>query len=570
MMSHSQNARYSSDTRTALDEVAVYQHPSAPSRSATALSLEIQDNIFSFCPPGDLARCARVCKSWTSAPLDRLWYTQTGLVNLFRILAPLRPILSNGEFPSHIKIKRFTRDVVFSDWKRFESYATRIRHLEIPPTRTPATLLDPSALEQLVLEKPATMPVLLPSLKRLQIWGQLTLEYPWLSFFKGVLHESLRDIAISFSSKTYQAVVDFYLDLAPRSPSITTLHLWNSLTSIDQATEASVTQIIHSLRELNTIHIQSCQLTPIILSSLHQHPNIRKISIIKETIRSGRTPSGLLPASLEEGAFRRLTDLTLLCSLPELNRYLSSGTVCDCLEVLLIDVVSQPSAESFRNCLVRIVESFPGIASLVITRREDLSVVGSKREETATLSLQDLELLPRLRNLCNLEIHHTDPISMSDNELTGLLSQCPSLSTVYLNSEPIFLSISQLTINVLPLLAKRCPHLEELSLFIDGTKPVDIPEPTELMTFENLFYIDFGSSPVTEDGDVATMLGQVLPSECELNTTSAFSEDLRKALGPQVLRVVDLNHANWKKIAKVLPSLIKTRILTQKRVLKHR
>lgn len=447
-------------------------------------------------------------------------------------------------------------------------YAARIRHLEIPHTSDPAELLDASALTEIMLEKPVSVPVLLPNLKRLHIWGQLDFGYPWLSFFKGVLHEGLRDFALSFSGKTYQAAADFYLDLAPRSPGLTMLHLWTSMMSFNQVIETHMARVIRSFPELSTVHVPSCQLTPCILSSLHQHPNIRKISIIKETIRNGRTPTGLLPPRLEAGAFQKLTDLTLLCSLFELNRYLSSGVVCECLEDLLIDVVSQPNAETFRRCLGRIADTFPGLASLVITRREDLGVVRSKREAQAALSLQDLESLPRLKSLINFEIHHTDPISMHDDELAGLLSQCPSLSNVYLNSEPIFLSTTLLTINVLPLLAKRCPQLEALSLFIDGVKPVDELEPAELHTFENLFYIDFGSSSVSEEGDVVTMLAQVLPLECEFSTTSAFSDDLRKALDVRWLKAMDSNHAEWKKIAKSLPSLIKTRILTERRVLK--
>lgn len=72
-------------------------------RLASTLSQEVQDNIFSFCSSGDLARCARVCKSWSGSALDRVWYAQTGLANLFRTLAPLKLAFSPAGRPSHIK-----------------------------------------------------------------------------------------------------------------------------------------------------------------------------------------------------------------------------------------------------------------------------------------------------------------------------------------------------------------------------------------------------------------------------------------------------------------------------------
>lgn len=93
---------------------------------------------------------------------------------------------------------------------------------------------------------------------------------------------------------------------------------------------------------------------------------------------------------------------------------------------------------------------------------------------------------------------------MNNNELATLLSQCPSLTTVYLNSEPIFPSTTQLTVNVLPLLANCCPQLEALSIYIDGMKAVDMFETAELHTFKNLCRIrDFVCLRGRRRGDTA-------------------------------------------------------------------
>lgn len=118
---------------------------------------------------------------------------------------------------------------MFSNWKRFEMYAARIRNLEIPHTSATTEILDGSALTEIVTEKPASMPSLLPNLKQLHIWGQLDFGYPWLSFFKGIIHAGLLNFGLSFTGKTYQAAADFFLEVVPRLPGLRSLHIWTSL-----------------------------------------------------------------------------------------------------------------------------------------------------------------------------------------------------------------------------------------------------------------------------------------------------------------------------------------------------
>lgn len=58
---------------------------------ATALAIaEIQLQIFSLIEKSDSARCARVCRRWQKAALDRVWSSVDSLVFLVQLLAPLR------------------------------------------------------------------------------------------------------------------------------------------------------------------------------------------------------------------------------------------------------------------------------------------------------------------------------------------------------------------------------------------------------------------------------------------------------------------------------------------------
>lgn len=50
---------------------------------------ELTAIVFCFLGERDLARCARVCKSWSEPALDALWRTMSSVQPLMALLSPL-------------------------------------------------------------------------------------------------------------------------------------------------------------------------------------------------------------------------------------------------------------------------------------------------------------------------------------------------------------------------------------------------------------------------------------------------------------------------------------------------
>src|SRR6185369_13652381 len=88
--------------------------------------------------------------------------------------------------------------------------------------------------------------------------------------------------------------------------------------------ETSISNTLRSMRSLNCVRFQSCLLTPVMLSSIEQLPNLETVGLIEYgDFSQGTDLSGLLPQSVGPNPFPKLTKLALQCTLAELRRYLS-------------------------------------------------------------------------------------------------------------------------------------------------------------------------------------------------------------------------------------------------------
>jgi len=148
---------------------------------------------------------------------------------------------------------------------------------------------------------------------------------------------------------------------------------------------------------------------------------------------------------------------------------------------------------------------------------------------------------------------------MTDSELCTLLSQCPSLVTLDLNQEPMILSPTELTINVLPLIARACPQLEDLALYVDtAVEPV---ETSSLCTFTSLVSLNLGTSLLHSRPVVMKMLAQVLPEGCKLISIPSFELDAEKLFGqPDAVETRAARRKEWAQVSEWLPILLEVRI----------
>ncbi len=147
---------------------------------------------------------------------------------------------------------------------------------------------------------------------------------------------------------------------------------------------------------------------------------------------------------------------------------------------------------------------------------------------------------------------------MTNSELCTLLSQCPALVALDLNQEPMVLSPTELTINVLPLIARACPQLKDLALYVDTD--VEPLEPLSLCTFTNLQTINLGTSLLQSKPVVMALLAQVLPEGCRLISRPSFEPDVEKLFGqPDAVEAREARRKEWVQVSEMIPILLEVR-----------
>jgi len=424
------------------------------------------------------------------------------------------------------------------------------------------SMLSEAVLADLLMTRPSTSPIL-PRIKALHADGELVPDYPWCRFFTGLLHEGLHEICIYIPGRVQSpdAVLTLLEEATWRSPNVTSLSVESSLTTFDGDVGVSLSSSISRMHKLRTFITYSCLLTPPALSALEQLPNLQEIKIFSNSYLQERRTNGTLPQSVPPNSFPQLTFLMLQCSLAELCRYLSLATgISPGLHTLFVDIIAKSKSNTFQNSLVKIAEAFPLLEYLTITRNQDFSVfeedaAGSVKPPLTYRNLQPLTRMPHLRTF---DLKYEVVVSMTDSELCTLLSQCPSLVTLDLNQEPMILSPTELTINVLPLIARACPQLEDLALYVDtDVEPV---KTSSLCTFTSLESLNLGTSLLQSRPVVMKMLARVLPEDCELISKPSFELNVEKLFcQPDVVETRTARRKEWAQVSEWLPIMLELR-----------
>ena len=136
----------------------------------------------------------------------------------------------------------------------------------------------------------------------------------------------------------------------------------------------------------------------------------------------------------------------------------------------------------------------------------------------------------------------------------------PSLETLVLNADPALLSLEPtLTLRAFVPFAKYCPNLRKLALFVNASA-ADIPDG-EVGMMGRLRQLGVGVSCIAEEGPVALFLSRVCPLACTLTYGMVWelAEDGESEEGLFAEEIFS-RCAKWRKVAELLPLLIKLRM----------
>ncbi|KAF9503298.1 hypothetical protein BS47DRAFT_1369638 [Hydnum rufescens UP504] len=443
--------------------------------------------IFSWCGASTLAASACVARHWGETALRVLWreVDSNQAMHLFRVLWP-EFLPSNGMSGHRVR----------GNWDRFIYYSSRIRKLALP-----VTSLDEMSLGNRVgcdilndvnlfaFTRGRNLFPLLTALK-LDICGSASLTAAlWL------LHPNIREISLIIHEASDQHIILALETIALRCPDLRDMemHLGYSDMEPDKDIEMMCTELSGLITSLS--HLESLRLAPNMLlnprvwSAASAKPGLRSLRYVKndeggETFESHQVSPPMQVVRFRPEMFQSLLHLSL--STRFLVAFLLFGLppTPPALQQLELDLSGAAPPDDLQPFLQDLVTNAPLLSEISISL-----CAASPHPRMVDIQPLFTHRIQRLRIQLDLSL------DFDNADLSHLAQASPNIIELSLAPDPISSPLSvppKLTLDALPILARFCPKIQILGLYIDTASGSQTPSTFVEYTFKHLELLNIG------------------------------------------------------------------------------
>lgn len=355
----------------------------------------------------------------------------------------------------------------------------------------------------------------------------------------------------------------FFQDIAIRMPNITDLNIKSEIAIHD--IEADLIDLMNRLPNLRSVTFPRYYVTTRFMEALSRMPNLAVIEFQYYDEQGSGDANDVIPFTpfLEAGSFPVLWDLSLSATLDETSRLFSLEFAPVNLTLLYVDSGVIETAASIQGFLCTIADSCRLLKALVIISLRYRDSAPEDADERYKITFEHLKPVFKLVNLKSLEISHLYPLALKMEDVESFASSWPSLESLILNDEPVYLQQSGLTMEALLPFANHCPNLIRLGLFVDASHISPITAP--FSPFKRLQRLSMGVSIIDDDKSVALYLSNILPSACSVECGVQWNDDELPS-DVTVYREVDERCSKWEEVGRLVPVLIKLRTEEKERL----
>jgi len=282
-----------------------------------------------------------------------------------------------------------------------------------------------------------------------------------------------------------------------------------------------------------------------------------------------------------EDAFPSLFDLSLAANLTDMSCFFQGDFAPLNLTDLYIHTTRLESAGSVHNILLILSESchmlrFLGLDMCSKWTQSPLRAEDGSVEDNITLAI--LEPLLAFSQLAHLWLTYHRRLQLTNADLQSLLSRWPTIEKLTLNPEPMLLDEpSCLTLDVLPVIAKHCPSMRELQLYLDCSGAALLQDPLGhafnfLFTtggrahpFQHLTFFSPGMSPLRacDAAPTAMYLSKLFPSHCDIAAGATWVGQVDASV--EFLGAIHALQETWGRVRELTPLLVISREEERKR-----
>ena len=548
---------------------------------------ELLTLILSFLDNKSLVKAALVSKEWSDAALDILWQVVTDFRPLLSLLAPLtseRKSTNQGAYSFIVSRRksdrpfqanatlsqRFRRRLQAADWQKWDRYARRVRKLDVDDRRSIArrARLDSSVYEE-ITRTSSPRQELLPNLTTLAWWTDGADRQVRSLVF---MHPNIRSLSIQFYNSASQPLSAYIDEILIRCPHLTKVEVRSRTPMRD--IQAQVLTLVEKLPQLRSLVLPIYYITSATMTELAKKKGLQSIEFAHPTEGGTGERADVVNFApvLPEGSFPNLRTLSFSAHLQHAVEVLSTRAIFANLSRLYLQVLAIDNPPILHQFFTVVSERFPYLIEVHVDfLLGPQSPVVAPPPANARPSVNTLRPLLSCSRMRVFELRWDYELNISQRDVEEIAQCWPYLEVLVLNCDPIperpppILS----ALALVPF-ARHCPHLLELSMYIDGDMvPADPYGPIE--PFRALRSLSFGSSPIHAVDPVTLFLSQLLPTRCQLfagvRWPDAYSIALDHAGVADDIRAATSEWwVGWTNVAKVLPLAIKARQDERKRV----
>ena len=358
----------------------------------------------------------------------------------------------------------------------------------------------------------------------------------------------------------------FFHDITARMPNIIQLDLRMEIPM--HSIEEDSIDLFLGLTKLEKITLPRFHFTTRVAEALSRLENLGVVEFqyYKAQGRGDPGDTAAFIPTLSEGAFPSLWDLSMTASFEDAARFIHQPFSPTCITMLYIDSQALESPAAVLSLLSTIADNCLRLESLGLVSVIDASTTTpGQPPKGECIGIDTLKPLFKCPNLNALELVHQYPLDLRQQDVELIAVQWPSLETLLLNNEPVYLDQSNLSLQALLPFARHCPKLQHLGLFIHATTAdlpsihsFGVPSSDILPHFRKLRRLSMGVSMIAEEGPVALFLSHICPLGIRLESGVTWDEST--VVADETALAIECRCEKWNKAVELLPLLTRLRM----------
>lgn len=374
------------------------------------------------------------------------------------------------------------------------------------------------------------------------------------------MHSGIKKFVVYLPTPPLQP---FFQDIVDRMPNLSTLDICSLVPVRD--IEEDLAHLLRQLPKLQKVTLPRFYLTTRIAEALSRSDHLFSVEFqYKDDQGVGDfQDTALFRPTFTEGAFPALYDLSVTANFDDTTRFIKAPFSPTNLTQFYVDsgrVIESP--DSVHRLISTVSEHCQLVEELyLISGHHPCLMVPTNEDDSGSrITLEVFKPLFKISKLTTFEIAHQYPLLLTQQDIELFASSCPAIETLLLNTEPIYLTESSLTLEALVPLARHCSQLKHLGLFMDATQ---IPETTPTTAFKSLRLLAVGISIIDDEAGPALYLSHLLSPKCDVQSGVTWEdcEDTNDAL----YEIVQKRYELWTGVKRMVPMLSKLRFQERQR-----